>query len=230
MIIFNHHRDISQEISLQGEKNMLSVDVYSALLERLLSRELVPGQIINRRDIANQLGTSTAPVLEAMKQLEHEGYIETIPRKGTQVKLIDENDVIGSYITRIGIEGMAVRMGYTLGNIQKNGEKLRELSAKADEMRKRYDDHMETWKTDNEFHRALVATCGNEKLCESFEKMSLTNVFYRTGYVFHGEKKYGSHGKLIEKLLDSKSAYEVEIHIRNHILDGKDEIKKLLAI
>ena len=36
------------------------------------------------------------------------------------VKIIDKNDVIGSYITRIGIEGMAVRIGYSLGNIQKN--------------------------------------------------------------------------------------------------------------
>ncbi len=209
---------------------MLSTEVYSALLEKLLTRELVPGQIINRRDIASKLGTSTAPVLEAMKQLEHEGYIETIPRKGTQVKLIDENDVIGSYITRIGIEGMAVRMGYTLGNIAKNGERLMSLAVKADEMIEKYDDRMEAWNSDDEFHRALVSTCGNEKICASFEKMSLINVFYRAGYIFHGEKKSGGHTVLINNLLNCKSADEAEIHIRNHILNGRDEIKKLLAV
>ena len=209
---------------------MLSTEVYSALLEKLLTRELVPGQIINRRDIASKLGTSTAPVLEAMKQLEHEGYIETIPRKGTQVKLIDENDVIGSYITRIGIEGMAVRMGYTLGNIAKNGDKLMALAEKADEMIEKYDDRMEAWNSDNEFHRVLVSACGNEKICASFEKMSLINVFYRAGYIFHGEKKSGGHTVLINNLLNCKSADEAENHIRNHILNGRDEIKKLLAV
>lgn len=209
---------------------MLSMDVYNSLLEKLLSRELVPGQIINRRDIANKLGTSTAPVLEAMKQLEHEGYIETIPRKGTQVKIIDKNDVIGSYITRIGIEGMAVRIGYSLGNIQKNADFLREKAHKADEMRKKYDDHMESWKADNEFHRALVALSENTKVCESFEKMSLTNVFYSTGYVFSGEKKYRSHVTLLEMILECNSADDAEKIVRNHILDGKDEIKNMLGI
>ena len=209
---------------------MLSSDVYSSLLSKLLSRERVPGQIINRRNVANKLGTSTAPVLEAMKQLEHEGYIETIPRKGTQVKIIDKNDVIGSYITRIGIEGMAVRMGFAFGNIQKNIETLRKFAKEADEMSKQYDDHMESWKADNEFHRALVSTSNNPKVCESFEKMSLTNVFYSTGYVFHGEKKYGSHTSLIDSILNCESPDEAEKLIRNHILDGKDEMKKMLGI
>ena len=48
---------------------MLSNEVYTALLNELMTGELLPGQMINRRDIAEKLGTSTAPVLEAMKQL-----------------------------------------------------------------------------------------------------------------------------------------------------------------
>ena len=73
---------------------MLSGEVYEALLARLMSGELLPGQLINRRDVAAQLGTSTAPVLEAMKQLEFDGYLETLPRKGTQVRIISEERLL----------------------------------------------------------------------------------------------------------------------------------------
>ena len=83
---------------------MLSNEVYTSLREKLLTGELLPGQMINRRDVAEQLGTSTAPVLEAMKQLEFDGYLETLPRRGTQVKIITTEDLIGNYIARIGFE------------------------------------------------------------------------------------------------------------------------------
>ena len=57
--------------------------MYEHLLENFLQNELVPGHILNRREIAQQLGVSVAPVLEAFLQLEMEGFVESIPRKGT---------------------------------------------------------------------------------------------------------------------------------------------------
>lgn len=51
----------------------LSEQVYHTLLDRLLSNKLIPGEILNRRDVAKELQVSVAPVLEAMVQLEHEG-------------------------------------------------------------------------------------------------------------------------------------------------------------
>ena len=54
-----------------------ALDIVDAELER----ELKPGEIINRRQIATRLDMSVAPVLEAMLRLESEGYLETLPRK-----------------------------------------------------------------------------------------------------------------------------------------------------
>ena len=58
---------------------MLSETIYEKLLDMLTKGELMPGEIINRREIASRLEVSVAPVLEAMLKLEMEGYIETIP-------------------------------------------------------------------------------------------------------------------------------------------------------
>ena len=204
-------------------ENMLSTEVYSALLDKLLSRELLPGQIINRRDVAIQLGTSTSPVLEAMKQLEYEGYLETIPRKGTQVKLIDEKEVIGSYLTRIGLEGIAVRMGFVLGTIRERYDELKMLAEKAESIYEERHNHAETWKADSAFHCALVGCCENPKIIDSFERISLSNIFYRTSFVFINENPdfHNSHVALIKKIANAKTADEAEKEIRIHIAGGR---------
>ena len=51
-------------------KNSLSHDVYNELLGRIIDNRLVPGETINRRDIAKELGVSVSPVTEAMIELE----------------------------------------------------------------------------------------------------------------------------------------------------------------
>ena len=43
---------------------MLSETIYETLLDMLTKGELMPGEIINRREIAARLGVSVAPVLE----------------------------------------------------------------------------------------------------------------------------------------------------------------------
>ena len=59
----------------------LSREVYNTLLQQLLQNELIPGTILNRRKVAAELGVSVAPVLEAMLQLEMEGFLEASGRK-----------------------------------------------------------------------------------------------------------------------------------------------------
>ncbi len=78
--------------------------VYEKLLRRFLSNELVPGNILDRKQIAKELGVSMAPVREALMRLSIEGFVETIPRKGTITKAVSREDVYGSMIVREAIE------------------------------------------------------------------------------------------------------------------------------
>jgi DNA-binding GntR family transcriptional regulator len=73
--------------------SLLSNRVYEQLYGAMLDGRLRPGDRLNRRQVSVDLGVSVAPVLEAMTQLEWEGFLETSPRAGTlvrQVTLADE--------------------------------------------------------------------------------------------------------------------------------------------
>lgn len=56
--------------------------VHKALRLAILSGRYAPQERLNERQLADELGVSTTPLKEAMRQLESEGLIATLPRRG----------------------------------------------------------------------------------------------------------------------------------------------------
>src|SRR4051812_40425502 len=105
----------------------LASRVYEEILKRLLSGELAPGQIFNRRQTAAELGVSVAPVLEAMLELEAEGLIESLPRKGTRVRVLTLDDLQGQLVVREALECQAARL-YCGRPVQRESKRLLRLA------------------------------------------------------------------------------------------------------
>jgi DNA-binding GntR family transcriptional regulator len=60
--------------------------VYRVLREAILAGQFAPGSRLNERNIAEQLGVSTTPVKEALRQIEADGLVVTKPRSGVIVR------------------------------------------------------------------------------------------------------------------------------------------------
>ncbi len=187
--------------------------------------------MINRRDIAEKLGTSTAPVLEAMKQLEFDGYLETIPRRGTQVKPITKEDLVGNYIARIGFECMAVRMCVAGGTLQARADLLRSLAHAEISCREKHGASFEAWTADSDYHIALVESCGNGRLFDEYRRIALPNLFYRQYHVMRDQPHStpDDHLRLTEELIAETSPDAAEKRIRAHISSGILKIASLLG-
>jgi DNA-binding GntR family transcriptional regulator len=52
----------------------------------ILSGRFAPDERVNERQLAEQLGVSTTPIKEALRQLETEGLVETLPRRGVIIR------------------------------------------------------------------------------------------------------------------------------------------------
>lgn len=59
--------------------------VHDELRQAIISGRLKPGAKLNERQLAADLGTSTSPLKEALRQLEAEGLVRTEPRRGSYV-------------------------------------------------------------------------------------------------------------------------------------------------
>lgn len=78
------------------------------LREAILSGELKPGQSLKEMDLARQLGVSRAPIREALRILNSEGLVETIPYHGTTVTRLTKDDIEEIYGMRMLLESYAL--------------------------------------------------------------------------------------------------------------------------
>ncbi|WP_178119191.1 GntR family transcriptional regulator [Agrobacterium rubi] len=60
--------------------------VHRNLRTAILSGSFAPDERLNERQLAQQLGVSTTPIKEALRQLEAEGLVETLSRRGVIIR------------------------------------------------------------------------------------------------------------------------------------------------
>jgi len=214
----NHTDSVKAKLSGKDRNDSLSRMVYETMVARLLGNELVPGDILNRRDVAKELGVSVAPVLEAFLQLDMEGFVESLPRKGTVVKAVRKEDVLGRLIIREALECEAALL-YFRGPIVAAGKELVEL-AKAVESAP--PDTPEHWKRDIDFHLKLVSLAGCEVLTDEFAKTMRIGTFYGMNRIIAPDDRLErqNHVEIVE-LLMTRNPDEAERIVRAHVRSGK---------
>jgi DNA-binding GntR family transcriptional regulator len=86
---------------------------YAALKDVILSLDIYgrPGEVrLDERRLASDLGISRTPVREAMVQLEREGFVRSVPRRGVYVVRKTRAEVIELITAWAALESMAARL------------------------------------------------------------------------------------------------------------------------
>jgi DNA-binding GntR family transcriptional regulator len=202
-------------------KQSLADEVYNRILDRLLKNQLVPGDILNRRAVAEEMGVSVAPVLEAFLRLKIEGFIVSIPRKGTVVKAIRTEDVVDHLLLREALECQAARL-YCGRTIEEHEETLKSLAAHLDRSDPDTPGH---WREEIQFHRHLVQLARSRVLLDEYTKAIQLGVFYRMNRLLvPGDRLVrASHAELVERL-KTKEPETAERIMREHLRSGKGRI------
>lgn len=208
-----------------AKKKSLTDEVYDALLKKFVDKELVPGQVLNRRSVAKELDVSVAPVLEAFLYLEMEGYVETLPRKGTIVKPIRKEDIYEQLIMREAIECQAAYM-YAGRPLAENLDSLLPLAASIDGSNP---DAMDHWEAEIAFHGALVSLSGCASMVDSFFRIIRLGTFYNMNRLSTditppiADRVNQSHLELLDRLLGQDPPTVVNL-IRDHVRSGKERL------
>lgn len=142
--------------------DLKSQTIYRALRERILSNDIEPGSRLVLRDIAQQYQASDIPVREALRMLERDGLVETIPYRGARVTALTTREVEETYFIRSHLESIAT--GLAAERI--SDAELDHLDVIMERMREAVDAQDGPGFSDlnHEFHETIVAACGNEML------------------------------------------------------------------
>lgn len=177
---------------------------YQGIRRMLFHSEIVPGQKIAYRDLAERLGMSQTPVIQALKWLEFQGLVRHERHRGYYTEPVSIQEVGEIYDFREQIE--LALLPSTVTNLDKTGLKNLEVALEA---------HLEASREiylhdrlikDKEFHLCLASLSGNRVQLQTLRL--LFDLLYL---------KYGGN------LLFSTSMDQADIahkELFNHLVDG----------
>lgn len=154
-------------------RNLTEV-VADRLRAAILSGSLKQGARISDAEIASQLGISRSPVREALRQLERDGLVTSVPNRGSVVRTLTETDLVDLYAIRGSLERLAVRWAIDrisdhqiLALRQLCGEMQAMLPLETEEERTAFREKVVS------FHSQIVRAAGSPQLEEMLEGIRL---------------------------------------------------------
>jgi DNA-binding GntR family transcriptional regulator len=85
-------------------------DVYHVVLDAICDGSLAPGVRITQEELAQRLNVSRSPVLQALRLLKKDGFIEDAPGRGVQVRTLDVKWVAKIYEIRGALDSLAAKL------------------------------------------------------------------------------------------------------------------------
>ncbi len=176
--------------------------VFQTLRQAILRGEIQPGERLMEIHLAQKLGVSRTPVREAIRMLELEGLVMTIPRRGAVVAEITVSDLEDVLEVRLALEELAVQIVCK----KLTQEQLDEMKALAAGFRRTLDgdDVGECAQADMAFHEAIYNATGNKRLVQILNNLREQMYRYRMEYL----KDKSSHRILVEEHAEILQALE----------------------
>ena len=158
-------------------RSVLAERVKDRLLQDILAGRYRPHSRIVETRVARELGTSQAPVREALRGLEALGVVEILPFRGARVRRPTAHELLEAYAVRAELEALGARLGVPRMTVAD----LAELEALHDAMQEAAasGDRHEVAVADAAFHGCLVRLAGNvtlERVWRSLEPFSRTYI------------------------------------------------------
>ena len=154
---------------MRVERTAVVDRVTEQLRSAIMTGYFAGGARLVEADLAQQLGTSRAPVREAMIALQGEGLLTSLPRVGMVVSQFSDQDAWEIFTLRAALEGEAVRL--ILSNeTEVNLDALRGIVIEIQHFDANRGSGSPT-ELDVRFHEVLVSICGNQRLATSWKRM-----------------------------------------------------------
>lgn len=100
------------------QRSRLADQVYELLKERILTRQLLPGQRLSVPALAEELELSRSPVREAVQRIVQEGLGTERPHSGAVVASADLPALIDLYRVRAELEGLSAELAAAAGDVE----------------------------------------------------------------------------------------------------------------
>jgi DNA-binding GntR family transcriptional regulator len=149
--------------------------VYDALKRAIIEMDIYSSaepRWIDERQISEKLGISRTPIREALSVLEREGFVASVPRKGTMVVRKTKGEIVEMIEAWAALESMAARL-ITLRASDQEIAQLRKLFIAFNESHKPSEHLTEYSQANINFHQSVIRLSGSKVLVSMTDDLLL---------------------------------------------------------
>ncbi len=181
---------------------------------------------LDERKLAQDFGISRTPVREAMAQLEREGFVRSVPRRGIYVVRKTKAEVIELITAWAALESMAARL-ITQQASDDEIAGLRKMFATflSGEVHAKLDEYSEV---NIEFHQTIIKLSRSRVLADLAENLFTHMRMIRRKTIVEqdrADRSIRDHMHIIEAL-EARDTRKAEELVRDHALGLADHVKQ----
>ncbi len=202
---------------------------YAALRDVIVSLNVYdhPGDVrLDERQLAQDLGISRTPVREAMAQLEREGFVRSVPRRGIYVVRKTRREVIEMITAWAALESMAAR----LITLEARDDEIATLRAmfttfENGQLHAKLDEYSEV---NIRFHQAIIGMSRNGVLIDLAENLFTHMRMIRRKTIGEDDRAARSirdHMNII-RALEARDTVRAEDLVRQHALGLAEHVAR----
>lgn len=195
-------------------------EVYGTLKNSIMTLELQPGERLNDKDLAEKFGISRTPVREALKRLEDEGLIESLPGSSTRVAPLKAEEAKHAFTVVAALHALAARLA---GPLLKKAD-IEELKLHNKNLQHAIEksDGIKAIEADKAFHNVFLDVAGNPEIAIALER-SVSKIQRLELAQFTTARGIGSveqHKKIIEACQNKEYEKVVQLAEQNWLSLG----------
>lgn len=222
-----------KKIPAKKQKEDSSQIAYHGIRHMLYTKEIVPGQRIAYRDLAEKLELSPTPIIQALKWLELQGFVQHEPNRGYSMAPFSLKEIEELYEIRELIEPSLIPT--TIQKIDKKGlNELKEaLEAHLSAAREFY--LKERLFKNKEFHMTLASLSGKTTQIRILQNV-FDMLFLKYGGNYFPIASLSATDQAHQEIYDAvalRSLERAQSVLKNHLTNVKIQvmasIKKILA-
>ncbi|MCE5202435.1 MAG: GntR family transcriptional regulator [Synergistaceae bacterium] len=151
------------------QNESLRKQLYDYIKQKINAGELKRGDMINQKELSEELGISRTPFRDCMIQLESEGLVTIIPCKGVIVRYLTFEEIMEVQEIGAALEGMAYELAF--GTARKYC--IDKLTAIVSDVQTRLEkgDVSLCYEKNQEFHTLILDRCPNKQIVTTLVKM-----------------------------------------------------------
>ncbi|CFX05816.1 Transcriptional regulator, GntR family [Candidatus Filomicrobium marinum] len=223
----------SIKIDLIGENQSLKARAYEALKSAITNMNIYDADAqlkLDERDLSARFGISRTPLREALAQLDQEGLVKVVARRGIFIVRKTKAEVLDMITVWAALEGMAARLACSAASADDIAALHRLVDDYGqDEVAMRLGEYSDANIT---FHQAILSLSGNPLIQGIADSLFLHVRAIRNRTIIEqdrAKRSVADHKEIIEAL-EARDPDRAERLVREHTMKLRDHVERFVDI